>query len=466
MRETTYHLDRWNRALVYGLGLSGRAASALLRRHDIEVVGVDARPVAQLDLGELETDHRVQVVAETGTAALESSLEGVDGVVLSPGVPLDRPLLAEARRRGIPIIAEVELAFAFLEGPVLAITGSNGKSTTTAMTGALLEASGLAVEVCGNIGRPLSACVEGAAGRVFVVELSSFQLETTEDFRPQGAALLNLSPDHLDRYPDLAAYGAAKRRIFSQQTSDDTAVLNAGDPWVAQITTAARRRWFSSSTPVADGCYLDGGAVLEVTADGDSEVLFRTGDLHLFGPHNLENAMAASLLALSVGARRETFADAFASFRGLPHRSELVATVAGVEYVDDSKGTNPGATVRALEGFSDGTVHLILGGRAKGGGFEELWPQVRRKAARVYLIGEAAERFEADLGGTVPSVRAGDLAKALELAGSAARPGDTVLLSPACASFDQYQDFQARGRHFHQLVERFEGRGHGQETSL
>ncbi|MBZ0114629.1 MAG: UDP-N-acetylmuramoyl-L-alanine--D-glutamate ligase [Thermoanaerobaculia bacterium] len=466
MRNTSFHLDRWNRALVYGLGLSGRAAAGLLRRHHIEVLGVDARPALQLDLGELEADGAVELLTETGAMESGAALAGIDGIVLSPGVPLDRPLLAEARRHGIPIIAEVELAFAFVEGPVLAITGSNGKSTTTAMTGALLAASGFSVEVCGNIGRPLSACVEGASGRVFVVELSSFQLETTEDFHPQGAALLNLSPDHLDRYPDLDAYGAAKRRIFARQTADDTAVLNAGDPWTAQITTTARRRWFSTTTPVADGCYLDGDTVLEVSADGQEGLLFHTEDLRLFGPHNLENAMAASLLALTVGARRDAIPGALSGFRGLPHRSELVATVDGVEYVDDSKGTNPGATVRALEGFADGTVHLILGGRAKGGGFEELWPQVLRKAVRVYLIGEAAESFEGALAGRVPAVHAGDLVKAVDLARSTARVGDTVLLSPACASFDQYQDFQARGRHFHQLVERFEGRGSGQKTSV
>ena len=258
--------NEWRRALVYGLGLSGKAAARLLLARGVEVVGVDARPAAALDLGDLAAEARLVVHAGEEPAELPA---GLDGVVVSPGVPMDRPLLAAARRRGLPVIAEVELAFPFLNGPVVAITGSNGKSTTTALTGALLRAAGRRVEVCGNIGEPLAGVVEGPPGRVFVVELSSFQIEGVATFRPQAAALLNLSGDHLDRYGGMAAYAAAKKRLFATQGSDDVAVLNADDPATLELATAARRRLFSRRRRVEDGCWLDGDRVVESVPGAD-----------------------------------------------------------------------------------------------------------------------------------------------------------------------------------------------------
>jgi UDP-N-acetylmuramoylalanine--D-glutamate ligase len=371
-------------------------------------------------------------------------------VVLSPGVPADRPLLAEARRRGAPVIAEVELAFPFLAGPVVGITGSNGKSTTTAMTGHLLKHAGIATEVCGNIGLPLTEVADGEPGRTFVVELSSFQLETTDTFRPRAAALLNLSPDHLDRYPAMSAYAAAKQRIFLRQGEEDVAVLNADDPAVAALPVPSRRRTFSRHPEVVDGCALVGEAVVE---SGSGRELFRAGDVPLPGPHHLENAMAASLLALAAGAPAESLAPGLRTFQGLPHRTEPVGEIGGVRFFDDSKGTNVGATAKALEGFADGSVHLILGGRGKGTGLgSELIELVRRKARRVYLIGEEAERFARELAGVVPLHRSERLEVAVPAAASAARPGEAVLLSPACASFDQFRNYHHRGEVFQQLV--------------
>ena len=437
------------RALVYGLGLSGLAAARLLRARGVDVVGVDGRERARLDLAELAADRGFSLLPGGESAALP---EGLDLLVLSPGVPASKPLVGEARRHGVPVVAEVELAFPFVRGPIAAITGSNGKSTTTAMTGALLAAAGRAVEVCGNIGTPLAARVDGPGDRLFVVELSSFQLEAIDTFRPRAAALLNLSPDHLDRYADLRAYADAKRRIFERQTPEDVAVLNADDPEVAATVVAARRRFFSASRPVEDGCFLDGEAVVESSPDGERESLFARADVPLAGLHNLENAMAAALLARALGAPREAIVAGLRSFRGLPHRMVRVAARNGVVWFDDSKGTNIGASTKAAEGFADHSVHWILGGLAKGADPRELRDSVARKARRIYLIGQAAEAFRDALADLVPFEMSGTLERAVEAAAAAGVPGEAVLLSPACASFDQFRDYNDRGDQFQRLV--------------
>jgi UDP-N-acetylmuramoylalanine--D-glutamate ligase len=445
----------WRRALVYGLGASGLAAARLLRRHGVEVVGVDRRPITPGVA--LEPAPDFAFLPEASAAAIDWS--GLDGVVLSPGVPVRAPLVTAARAHGLPVIAEVELAFPFLSGPVVAITGSNGKSTTTAMTGALLRAAGMAVEVCGNIGVPLCDTVEGPAGRVFVVELSSYQLETTDRFHPRAAAYLNLSPDHLDRHGDLAAYGAAKQRIFLRQAGGDVSVVNADDPWTRAAATAARRRSFSRRGPVEDGCYLDAGGVVERRPGAATRELFAAGDVPVPGPHNVENAMAAALLAVAIGAPVAAIRAGLRTFRGLPHRLAKVRTLDGVDFYDDSKGTNLDATAKSLEGFADGTVHLILGGRGKGTDFRELGEIVARKARRLYLIGETAAEIEAALGALVPAIRSGTLERAIADAAEAAGRGETVLLSPACASFDQFRDFNHRGDEFERLVGLLPGGG-------
>ena len=446
---------RLERVLVYGLGLSGRAAARLLLARGAAVLAVDDKDI---DAGDLA--GRIELLP-AGTAELPA---GVDAVVVSPGVPLNRPLLAEARRRGVPVIAEVELAFPFLNGPVVAITGSNGKSTTTALTGAMLREAGFTVEVCGNIGEPLADKVAGPPGRVFVVELSSFQIEGIATFKPQAAALLNLSQDHLDRYPSMAEYGAAKKRLFQGMDADGIAVLNADDPGTVEVTTRARRRFFSRLNPVADGCWTrDDGRVIESPEELE---LFHASEVPLAGVQNLENAMAAALLARAMGAEPAAIRAALASFTGLPHRLQRVGERGGVTFYDDSKGTNPGATLKAIEGFADGTVHLILGGRNKDADLAALTPMVRRKARRAYLIGEAARDFERALDGAVAYEVAETLDRAVRSAAGQAQAGEAVVLSPACASFDQFRNFVHRGQVFQELVRGIVGGPDGEEAGV
>lgn len=465
--EAAPDLRRWHTALVYGLGVSGRAAVRLLARRGVRTEAVDRAVPPDLDreLPELSAVHR-----EDRLVAVPS---GVDAVVLSPGVSPSSPLVEDARRRAIPVVAEVEMAYQMLreQGPdssaatVVAVTGSNGKSTTTALTGALLAAADRDVRVCGNIGVAFSEAVLEAeldaatedrgegSGCVFVVELSSFQTEGLHTFHPRAAAYLNLSPDHMDRYPSVQAYAAAKERLLSPLGGEDTAVLNLDDERSATAATRARKRFFSRLQRPRDGCFLYGERVIEIDPRGDGEsVLFERSDLKLAGEHNLENAMAAALLARALGVDREAIQRGLAGFSGLPHRMERVAERGGVVFWNDSKGTNPSATLRSLEGMPDGSVHLILGGRAKGTDFRDMAPLVRRKARRLYLIGEAAGEIGEALEGAAPASRCGTLADAVAEAAQTARPGDSVLLSPACASFDQFRDFVHRGEEFRRLV--------------
>jgi UDP-N-acetylmuramoylalanine--D-glutamate ligase len=321
------------------------------------------------------------------------------------------------------------------------------------MTGKILADAGVPSEVCGNIGRPLASVVEGPAGRVFVVELSSFQLETIHRFRPRAAALLNVSPDHLDRHGDLEGYMAAKRRIFENQAGDDIAVLNADDPVSAATLTRSRRWLFSFERPEESGLALSAAEAAALAA------------LFPAAPVNVENAMAATLLARAAGVGFEESARALAGYRGLPHRVELVEEIGGVAFYDDSKGTNVAATARSLAGFPDGSVHLILGGRNKGADFGYLTESVARKARRIYLIGESAAALERALGGLVDAERSETLATAVGAAAQAARPGEVVLLSPACASFDQFRDYHDRGQQFARLVHALAPQGAGAPPS-
>lgn len=450
---------RFERVLVYGLKVSGISAARFLRKRGVAVVGVDKKLAEDLHLEELAHDPGVELRLGADSATRLGLLDRLDAVVVSPGVPMDQPLIHEARAEGLPVIAEVELAFPALEAEganIAAITGSNGKSTVTEMLGAILRVAGRRVEVCGNIGTPLTERADaepGAApGRAFVVEVSSFQIEGLDRFRPDAAALLNLSEDHLDRYPSLAAYAHAKKRLFARMRPDGIAVLNADDPWTLELATAARRRVFSRLAPVTDGCQLEDGWVVEVEPDGRKTPLFEAADVPLAGVQNVENAMAAALLARAIGAGAGAIREAIRAFRGLPHRLERVCEHEGVAWYDDSKGTNPAATCKSIEGFADGTVHLILGGRNKGADLSVLAPLVAVKARRVYLIGESAEDFDQALGRAAPIENVGTLDRAVEAATRHARAGDVVVLSPACASFDQFKNFEHRGQVFQELV--------------
>ena len=379
---------------------------------------------------------------------------------------MDKPLLIDARRKGVPVIAEVELAAPFLNGPIVAITGSNGKSTTTALAGAMLKAAGHKVEVCGNIGEPLVGKIEGPVGRVFVVELSSFQIEGIVTLKPRAAALLNIAEDHLDRYGSMAEYAAAKKRLFLNQDEAGIAVLNADDPDTGEVETQARKRYFSRRGRVEDGCYARNGRVIEVTPGEPDVDLFLASDVPLAGVQNLENAMAAALLARAIGAEPEELRVGLAGFKGLPHRMERVGEKDGVTWYNDSKGTNPAATAKSLEGFADGTVHLILGGRNKGADLTTLAPIVGQKVRRAYLIGESAGDFARALEGVIELEHSETMERAVQSAAQQAKAGEAVVLSPACASFDQFRNFVHRGEVFQDLVRKILGGPDGEEARV
>jgi UDP-N-acetylmuramoylalanine--D-glutamate ligase len=418
--------------LIVGLARSGQAAATLLAQHG-EVIGCDAgRP-------ELDLPGEVEAHLETDGVEL---LERARAVVKSPGVPREAPVIAAALERGLPLYGELELAWRLLPNRFVAVTGTNGKTTTTELLGAIHRRAGLPVEVAGNVGTPLASLVgQVEAEATIVCEVSSFQLEDAEAFAPECALLLNLTPDHLDRHGSFEAYRQAKLRVFEHQTKDDLAVV----PSRFEARLRARRVTFGgagSDLARADGLLLWEGREL-MALDG----------LRLRGEHNAENAMGAAAAALAAGVPADAVRAALQGFPGVPHRLEEVGTVNGVLYVNDSKATNVSAAARGIEAFAGG-VHAILGGSLKGGGFEGLRAAVTARCRACYLIGEAAERLEADLEGTVPLRSCGDLETAVPAASEAASPGEVVLLSPACASYDQYRDFEQRGEHFRSLVPR------------
>ena len=433
-----------SRALVVGLGSSGVAAATLLARQGWRVTVNDRASAA--DLADRLAGLPAGVESVLGGHP-ESLLEGRSLVVTSPGVPPDLAMLAQARRRGIEVIAELELAYRSLADiPLIAVTGSNGKTTVTALLGAILDEAGWSVGVGGNIGHPASAHALEGGFDALVWEVSSFQLEGCTTLRPRVGILLNLSPDHLDRHPTLADYLAAKARLFARQQGDDVAVLNADDPAVAGLVVPARAEFFSLHDRSAAACLAGGHLVL------DGRPLLSRSRLPLLGDHNVANALAAALAAARVGAPRPAIATALERFTGLPHRHTVVAEAAGVRFVDDSKGTNIGATAAGLAGYRPGTVHLILGGLGKGQDFAPLAQAVAGRAAAVYLIGDAADEIARAIGGRVPVQHCGTLAEAVRRAAAAAGGGDTVLLSPACASFDQFRDYAHRGDEFARLA--------------
>ena len=457
-------------ALVYGLGVAGRAAVELLLERGASVlVADDAGPVQGPD--HWAETGRVEAFDPSRSAELPS----LDLMVTSPGIPKQRPLIQQALERGVPVVDETALAWSVLHearpevaARLVAITGSNGKSTTTALTAALFEQG--SARACGNIGTPFSQCVlelltGSEASEVLVVELSSFQLEAIGPqaparFRPRAAALLNVSADHLDRHGSAEEYVAAKRRIFAAQAEGDVAVLNDDDPLCRDtvLPKGVRRRSFSMRSSVVDGCFVEDDQVWLAEPDLPVRSVATIADLQLAGQHNVENLMAAVALADAVGIEGD-LVDRLRSFRGLPHRSELVAEIEGVRWIDDSKGTNVGATMKCLEGWPDDRVHLIAGGRGKGGEFTALRDLVKRKVRRLYLVGEAAEQMADDLDGAAPIERSGDISTAVQQAAEHAVSGDVVLLSPACASFDQFTGFAERGRFFQQQVGALSKRG-------
>lgn len=430
--------------LVIGAGKSGVAAANFLAARGEAVSLNDAK--AQPDLP-MPLDERVTRVFGRDDEAL---LDGVREIILSPGVPLTIPLLLRAKELGIPITGEIELAYRHLRGTVIAITGSNGKSTTTALIGHILHVAGRQPIVAGNIGEPLTAALDLEKPRAYVLELSSFQLETVDTFHADVALLLNVTPDHMDRYPNFDAYAAAKHRIFRNQRGDDVAILNAVERRAAPRPAVARTWHFSASQHVEQGAFLDGDRMV-LRLDGNERHIPRSS-LKLQGLPNVENALAAWLAARAAGVDDVDVQIAFGSFDGLPHRMVLVREVDGVRFVNDSKGTNVDATLKSLEGYDASSVLLILGGKDKAGEFERMRQLISEKARYVLTIGAAAGRIATALEGSATIVPLGDMAHAVQWAREHAKAGDTVLLSPACASFDQYRNFEHRGEHFEELV--------------
>ena len=436
--------------MVIGLARSGIAAAEFLARRGARVVATDMKSEGELP-GEALALRERGVRLELGAHRRET-LTGASMVVVSPGVPWDLPELAAARVAGVPVIAEVELAFRHLEGRVAAITGTKGKTTTTAALGAMLREAGFDARVGGNIGAPLVGLVEGSTNATtFAVEVSSFQLEGTVRFRPHVAVWLNLSPDHLDRHPSLEAYVAAKARLFANQGPEDWAVVNADDPVVLEQARRARSRRLpfrvtGEPLPSGDGAFFEAG-LARFRLDGSRETLFRRDEVVLPGAHLAGDLLVAAAAARLLGAPADAISRAVRAFRGVEHVLEPVATIGGVAYYNDSKATNVEAARRSLESFAQ-PVLAILGGRYKGGDFGELAPALRTHGRRVLAIGEARERIRAALEGVVWVDPCASLREAVERAHAAARPGDVVLLAPACSSFDMFVDYADRGRAF------------------
>jgi UDP-N-acetylmuramoylalanine--D-glutamate ligase len=442
------------RVLVVGLGRSGIAAAQLCVARGARVTVTDRRDWSALGAGLAGLPPGV--AHELGGHRRET-FTGAELIVLSPGVP-EIPELTAARAAGVSITGELELASRFVSSTLIAITGTNGKSTTTTLVGDMMRATGRPTFVGGNLGEPLAEAVATPAGDargVCVVEASSFQLETVETFRPRVAALLNVTADHLDRYPDMDAYAAAKARIFAAQTAEDFAVVNVEDPLAmrASQSVASRRIGFSIVRPLPEGGYADANALVIKLPDHEPERYDSTLPWLAGQRHNQANALAALLASRLAGATRGEARAGLLAFKPLAHRMELVADANGVAYYDDSKGTNVSAVVAALDGFARPVV-LIAGGRDKGGDYAPLADVLARVGRAAVLIGEAADKMQAALTGKVPIERAGTMDDAVATARRLAKPGDAVVLSPACSSFDMFRDYAHRAEVFRAAVAR------------
>lgn len=443
---------RGKRVTVVGAARSGVAAAELLVRRGASVTLTDVQD-------HLDDENRLRqagVELELGGHRPSTFLE-TDLIVTSPGVPYRQPLIEAARQAGIPVMGELELASRWLRGRIVAITGTKGKSTTTTLTGRMLEAGGHRVLVGGNIGHALSAQVdESTEDTIHVIEASSFQLEATDTFHPWIAVLLNFSPDHLDRHATVDEYAAAKRRIFERQTDEDWAVLNADDPIALAMADASRaqRLLFSLYGDIADGVVIDGDTIVRRSA-GEREPLVPLSAIRLIGPHLVADVLAAAAVASLAGVGAAAMTRAVEGFAGLEHALEPVAEVGGVRFVNDSKATNVEAARRAIESFDRGVV-VILGGRFKGGDFRDLLEPLASRDATVISIGESRPLVAEALGGHVALHEADDMSSAVRTAFASAAPGHTVVLAPACASFDMFRDYAARGHAFKQEVRRLQ----------
>jgi UDP-N-acetylmuramoylalanine--D-glutamate ligase len=445
------------RVLVVGLARTGVAASLFCVKRGARVTATDQKRESELaESTALLSAEGIDLVL--GGSEIEN-LAAHDLVVVSPGVPSNARLLEQARKLGIPVWSEIELAWRFLRGKLVAITGSNGKTTTTSLIAHILRTAGIPTLVGGNIGVPLLSVVDSSThSTVTVAEVSSFQLETIDAFRPEIGVLLNLTPDHLDRHASFDEYARAKMRMFENQRERDAAVLNADDPEVTRrMPTVPRVYWFSRQKRVAAGAFLLDEAIIFRT-EGDETEVARRSDITLRGEHNVENVLAACAAAFLVGAPMLSIAAGVRTFPGVEHRLEFVAKVQGVEFYNDSKATNVDAAVKAIEAFpkvesaAKGKLIVIMGGKDKGSPYTPLREPLASRSGNVLLIGAASDKIAGDLQGAAPIERAETLDRAVQIATRKARPGDVVLLAPACASFDQFENYEQRGRIFKELV--------------
>jgi len=439
------------RVLVVGLGKSGVASAVFLKERGARVTVSDSKPEAELrNEILLLLDHGIAV--ETGGHG-DRTFRGQDLIVVSPGVPFDAPQLEQARVLGEPVIGEVELAARFLPGPIVAITGANGKTTTTTLAGEIIAAGKFPTLVGGNIGTPAISFVDQARPATWIVlEVSSFQLETIVEFHPRIAVILNITPDHLDRHKTFANYVNAKARVFENQTPEDFTVLNADDPTTAGLANRTRAQvvWFSRKREVSAGAHVHNGSIFFRDGQGQREIL-KVSEIPLKGAHNLENVLAGVAIGAIVGCQPAQIREAVRNFKAVEHRLEFVAKVRGVDYYNDSKATNVDATIKALESFP-ANIHLILGGKDKGSDYTVLNDLLRQRVKRVYTIGAAAAKIESQITGAANVISSQTLENAIRQAAESAQPGDIVLLAPACASFDQFQNYEHRGRVFKDVV--------------
>jgi UDP-N-acetylmuramoylalanine--D-glutamate ligase len=443
------------RVLVVGLGKSGVASALFLKAQGAKVTVSDTKSGDELR-NEIPVllDHGITV--ETGGHG-DRTFRGQDLIVVSPGVPVDAPPLVQARALGEAVIGEIELAAQFLPGPIVAITGSNGKTTTTTLVGEIMTAAGFPALVGGNIGTPAISLAERARpDTVIVLEISSFQLETIQTFRPKVAVVLNVTPDHLDRHRTFEIYTEAKARVFENQQGSDFAVLNADDPTCVAMAgrTRAQVFWFSRQKEVQQGVWVRDSNIVFRDGSGQREIM-QVSENPLKGGHNLENVLAAACAGTLMGCAPEKIREAVRDFKAVEHRLEFVATIRGVDYYNDSKATNVDATIKALESFP-ANIHLILGGKDKGSDYTVLNDLLRQRVKRVYTIGAAATKIESQIvsskNGGPEVVHAETLENAVRKGNAVAEPGDVVLLAPACASFDQFKSYEHRGKVFKEIV--------------
>ncbi len=439
------------RVLVVGLGKSGVASALFLKSRGARVTVSDSKPEAELrDEILLLLEHGITV--ETAGHG-DRTFRGQDLIVVSPGVPVDAPQLVQARNLGEPVIGEIELAAQFLAGPIVAITGANGKTTTTSLAGEIIAAGNFSTLVGGNIGTPAISFVDQAGAATWtVLEVSSFQLETIVAFHPRIAVVLNITPDHLDRHKTFDNYVNAKARIFENQRTEDFSILNADDPTAAALAgrTRAQVIWFSRKKEVERGAFARGGHLYFRDGSEEREIM-PLAEIPLKGAHNLENVLAGVSVGMIVGCDGQQVRQAVRNFKAVEHRLEFVARVAGVDYYNDSKATNVDATIKALESFP-ANIHLILGGKDKGSDYSVLHELLRDRVKRVYTIGAAASKIESQLRDVAEIEHSETLENAIRHASESAVAGDIILLAPACASFDQFQSYEHRGRVFKETV--------------